>query len=76
MVAGPIVGSVFYARYGKAEWAIATFSVPFTGTTDMPEVFRRTPGHGWVDRGDTGGDPFSAVPQAVSAVWGLQQQTF
>lgn len=71
-VRGPLRGSVYYARYGAFEWALATFSVPRVGTTDQPEVFRRRRGGAWVDRGDTGGS-LCAVPRAVVRLWGLEK---
>lgn len=61
---GPLPGSTYYARLGRGEWAIATFSHPVTGTTDQPEVFNRPIGGRWVDIGGTG-DPCPAVPRPV-----------
>ena len=69
-VRGPLKGSVYYARYGRFYWALATFSLPVVGTTDQPEVFRRVAGGRWVDKGDTGGN-LCAVPRPVVAVWRL-----
>ena len=69
-VRGPLNGSVYYARYGRVYWALATFSLPVVGTTDQPEVFRRVVGGRWVDKGDTGGN-LCAVPRPVVAVWRL-----
>jgi hypothetical protein len=69
-IKGPLKGSVYYARYGRAYWALATFSLPRVGTTDQPEVFRRPAGGRWLDRGDTGGE-LCKVPRPVVAVWHL-----
>jgi hypothetical protein len=72
-VKGPLAGTVYYARYRGTDWAIATFSMPGTGTTDMPERFSRPVGSGqWTDLGDTGG-PLSeyGVPCPVLLVWGF-----
>ena len=69
-IKGPLRGSVYYARYGRYEWALATFSLPLVGTTDQPEVFRRRVGGRWVDLGDTGGS-LCAVPRAVVSLWDL-----
>ena len=67
---GPLRGTVYYARLGRAEWALATFWMPRVGTTDQPEVFSRRVGGRWRDRGDTGGS-LCVVPRAVVRVWGL-----
>jgi hypothetical protein len=70
-VKGPLPGSVYYARYRGTDWAIATFSMPGTGTDDQPERFRRPAGGGqWTDLGDTG-EPLteSGIPCPVLLVW-------
>jgi hypothetical protein len=54
-VDGPIKGRTYFGRYRGIEYALAVFSVPGTGTTDQPELFRRPAGGRWRDLGDTGG---------------------
>ena len=69
---GPLRGTVYYARLGRTEWALATFWMPRVGTTDQPEVFSRRVGGRWRDRGDTGGS-LCVVPRPVVRVWGLMR---
>ena len=69
-VEGPLAGSVYYAVDNSTAtyWALATFSVPNTGTTDQPEVLSKKQGGAWDDLGDTGGNPCK-VPAPVLAAW-------
>jgi hypothetical protein len=72
-IAGPLQGSVYYARYRGFDWAIATFSIGPARTTDQPERFvRRSGTRRWTDLGDTGG-PLSehGLPCPVLRVWRL-----
>ena len=69
-VRGPLRGTVYYARLGRTEWALATFWMPRVGTTDQPELFTRAGRGRWRDRGDTGGS-LCAVPRSVVRLWGL-----
>jgi hypothetical protein len=72
-VKGPLRGTTYYGRYGKTEYAFATFSVPRTGTTDQPELFKRPARGVFRDVGDTGGEICkSRVPLALIKVWRLK----
>jgi hypothetical protein len=62
--------SVFYARYGNKEYAVASFWSIYTGGTDQPERFERVGGGRWRLLGDTGFQPSCGVPAAVARVWG------
>ena len=72
-VKGPLKGRTYYGRFGRTEYAFATFSVPRTGTTDQPELFRRPVGGVFRDIGDTGGEICKRdVPLALIKVWRLK----
>jgi hypothetical protein len=72
-VKGPLKGSVYYGRYGRTRYAFATFSVPRTGTTDQPELFKRPPNGLFRDLGDTGGEICKRdVPLPLIRVWRLK----
>ena len=72
-VKGPLKGTTYYGRYGRTEYAFATFSVPRTGTTDQPELFKRPVGGVFRDLGDTGGQICKRdVPLALIKVWRLK----
>jgi hypothetical protein len=72
-VKGPLVGSVRLARYGGSVWAVATFAIPATGTTDQPERFIHKAGpHRWRDLGDTGGPLSDRVPCPVLRAWHIR----
>jgi hypothetical protein len=72
-VKGPLKGSIYYGRYGRTRYAFATFSVPRTGTTDQPELFKRPPNGVFRDLGDTGGEICKRdVPAALIRVWRLK----
>jgi hypothetical protein len=72
-VKGPLKGTTYYGRYRRTYYAFATFSVPRTGTTDQPELFKRPPGGVFHDRGDTGGEICKRkVPLALIRVWHLK----
>ena len=76
-VKGPLKGGTYYGRYGPFEYALAIFDVPRTGTTDMPELFRRPAGGRWRDQGDTGGEvcpPF--VPLPLIKLWGFKPTSY
>lgn len=69
-VEGPLPGTVFYARYGGTEYAIATFSYAQTGETDQPERFSRPAGaHAWHHDGDSGGPLADFLPCPVLQAW-------
>jgi hypothetical protein len=69
---GPQHGSARYGRCGKTYYGLAYFKEGQFGYQDQPEVFTRTPGKAWRDRGDTGGEPCgSEVPNAMLHVWGF-----
>jgi hypothetical protein len=72
-IKGPLKGTTYFGRYGKTEYAFSVFSVPRTGTTDQPELFKR-PAHGiFRDLGDTGGEICKRdVPLALIKVWRLK----
>lgn len=72
-VKGPLKGSIYYGRYGRTRYAFATFSVPRTGTTDQPELFKRPPNGLFRDLGDTGGEICKRdVPPALIRAWRLK----
>ncbi len=72
-IKGPLKGTTYYGRYGQTKYAFATFSVPRTGTTDQPELFKRPSGRAWRDLGDTGGEICKRdVPLALIKVWKLK----
>ena len=74
---GPIKGETYYGRYGDAEYALAVFSVPLTGTTDQPELFRRPAGARWRDLGDTGGEVCpSWVPVPLLRLWRFVKSSY
>jgi hypothetical protein len=69
-IKGPRAGTVHLARFGGYVWAIATFSLPATGTTDQPERFiRRVGRRQWRDLGDTGGPLSDRLPCPVLTAW-------
>jgi hypothetical protein len=73
-VRGPLKGTTYYGRYRRTYYAFATFSVPRTGTTDQPELFRRPRGGVFQDLGDTGGEICKReVPLALIKVWLLKR---
>jgi hypothetical protein len=75
-VKGPLKGTTYYGRYGRTEYAFATFSVPRTGTTDQPELFKRPAGGVFRDVGDTGGEICKRdVPLALIKVWRLKRSS-
>ena len=69
-VKGPLKGGTYYGSYGGFEYALAVFDLPRTGTTDMPELFRRPAGGRWSDVGDTAGEVCPPrVPLPLIKVW-------
>jgi hypothetical protein len=73
-IKGPIRGTVHYGRYKAQVYAIAKFSIPWFGTTGQPEVFSRTLGGRWVDRGEGGGWVCSdKIPLPLLQAWKLRQ---
>jgi hypothetical protein len=75
-VKGPLKGTTYYGRYGSTEYAFAVFSVPRTGTTDQPELFRRPRNGLFRDLGDTGGEICKReVPLALIKVWRLHRSS-
>ena len=65
-------GRVYYGRCGTRYYALASFKDEDLGYTDQPEQFTRRAGHGWKDRGDTGGPPCDTrVPRALLKLWGF-----
>jgi hypothetical protein len=72
-VKGPLRGKTYYGSYRNTEYAVATFSVPRTGTTDQPEIFKRPAGGLFRDSGDTGGEICKRkVPLPLIKVWRLK----
>lgn len=65
---GPLPGTTYYGQIGSDQWALATFSLVTTGTTDQPETFRRSGGV-WHDMGDNGS--VCQVPPRLMAAWRL-----
>ena len=65
-------GRVYYGRCGTRYYALAMFKDAELGYQDQPEQFTRLAGHGWKDRGDTGGPPCDTrVPRALLRIWGF-----
>ena len=65
-------GRVYHGRCGTRYYALASFKDPELGYQDQPEQFTRLSGHGWKDRGDTGGPVCdTAVPRALLRRWGF-----
>jgi hypothetical protein len=62
---------VRYGRCGTKYYALASFKDKELGYQDQPEHFTRSAGHGWKDRGDTGGDPCGTAPDAMLRAWGI-----
>lgn len=72
-IKGPLKGTTYYGRYGNTEYAFSVFSVPRTGTTDQPELFKRSVNGIFRDLGDTGGEICKRdVPLALIKVWRLK----
>ncbi len=72
-VKGPLKGTTYYGRFGVSAYAFSVFSVPRTGTTDQPELFKRPVGGIFRDLGDTGGEICKRdVPLALIKVWRLK----
>lgn len=70
-ISGP-TGKVYYGRC-SAGYALASFR--HNGALDdQPEHFRRSPGHGWRDLGDTGGDVCNTAPKALLKLWGFKKR--
>ncbi|MGA2469539.1 MAG: hypothetical protein ABSG64_02470 [Solirubrobacteraceae bacterium] len=73
-ITGP-VGPVHLGRCGGEQYAMADFDATYNGvyfgTTDQPERFiNAEAGNGWVDIGNTGGDPCGAgIPTALLKAW-------
>ena len=59
---------VYYARYGRKEYAAADFWNRVTGGTDATEKFERTIGGRWRDLGD-GWPPNCGFPPPVVEAW-------
>ncbi|HUB75428.1 MAG TPA: hypothetical protein VL977_00150, partial [Solirubrobacteraceae bacterium] len=71
-ISGP-VGAVHLGQCHGEQYALATFRQRYNGvnfgTTDQPERFQKPPGQGWVDIGNTGGDPCGSMPTALLVAW-------
>lgn len=71
-ISGP-VGPVHLGVCGGEKYAMASFDQAYNGvnfgTTDQPELFQKPPGQGWVDIGNTGGDPCGSMPTALLVAW-------
>jgi hypothetical protein len=71
-VSGP-VGRVHLGVCGGERYALASFDQRYNGvnfgTTDQPERFQKPPGQGWVDVGNTGGNPCGTMPSALLVAW-------
>jgi hypothetical protein len=75
-IKGPLKGTTYFGRYGKTEYAFSVFSVPRTGTTDQPELFKRPARGIFRDLGDTGGEVCKReVPLALIKVWRLKSSS-
>ncbi|HEX9415572.1 MAG TPA: hypothetical protein VF895_02565 [Gaiellaceae bacterium] len=75
-IKGPLKGTTYYGRYGRTEYAFSVFSVPRTGTTDQPELFKRAVNGIFRDLGDTGGEICKRdVPLALIKVWRLKHSS-
>jgi hypothetical protein len=75
-IKGPLKGTTYYGRYGRTEYAFSVFSVPRTGTTDQPELFKRAVNGIFRDLGDTGGEICKRdVPLALIKVWRLKRSS-
>lgn len=69
---GPIRGTIRYGTYRAREYALASFSRPLFGTQGQPEMFTRSIGGRWFDRGESGGTVCSNTwPLPLLKVWGL-----
>jgi hypothetical protein len=65
-------GRVYHGRCGTTYYALAQFKDAELGYQDQPERFTRRAGHGWKDRGDTGGTVCeTGVPRALLRRWGF-----
>jgi hypothetical protein len=64
-------GTVFYAAFNGAHYAVATFDIPGRGTADQPSVFAEYGANGWVYGGDRLGNVATAqfLPCAVRVAW-------
>jgi hypothetical protein len=62
---------VYYGHCGPTAYALASFKDNKVGFGDQPERFKRREGHGWKDRGDTGGDVCGAAPRVLLREWGF-----
>src|SRR5664280_615948 len=72
LIRGPIKGPIHYGRYRARGYAIANFSIPTYGTQYQPEVFSRSIGGRWFDRGESGGMVCSnMVPIPLLNAWKL-----
>jgi hypothetical protein len=73
-ITGP-VGPVHLGVCGTTTWALTAFDARYNGVnfgeTDQPERFSRAAGKGWVDLGNTGGDPCDAAPPTLILDWKL-----
>ena len=71
-ISGP-VGAVHLGVCGGERYAMASFDQTYNGvnfgTTDQPERFQKPPGQGWVDIGNTGGDPCGSMPTKLLIAW-------
>lgn len=60
-----------YGRCGTRYYALGWMKDEELGYQDQPERFTRLTGHGWKDRGDTGGPPCdTGFPRALLRLWG------
>ena len=53
-ILGPKNVATYYGRYRGREYATAVFSVPTSREQGQPEIFSRTIGGHWIDRGESG----------------------
>lgn len=72
-ITGP-VGPVHLGVCTNEKYALTSFNQTYNGvnfeTTDQPEQFQEPPGQGWVDTGNTGGDPCGgSIPSALLIDW-------
>jgi len=72
---GPLTG-MYYGDYQGVEYAVAAFSMPYTGTTDQPTLFVRLPHVPWfVSITDLGGagplDQATVIPCPLRQVWDI-----
>ena len=65
-------GRVYHGRCGTRYYALASFKDAELGYQDQPEQLTRLAGHGWKDRGDTGGPVCDTrVPRELLHRWGF-----